>query len=79
MPALINLSRWDDKLLSFKRGKLSLSEAEEYMNQEVVRVNALADEYLKLNHKVNPEVETLLKEVQYNVMKLYMKECVKYV
>jgi predicted nucleotidyltransferase len=72
-------SKQRDKLLSFKRGKLSLSEAEEYMNQEVVRVNALTDEYLKLNHKVNPEVETLLKEVQYNVMKTYMKECVKYV
>ena len=70
-------SKQREKLLAFKKGSLTLPEAEEYMNQEVVRVNALVDVYLKQEHKVNKEVENLLREVQYNVMKIYMKEVVR--
>lgn len=70
-------SKQREKLLAFKKGSLTLPEAEEYMNQEVVRVNALVDVYLKQGHKVNKEVEDLLREVQYNVMKTYMKEVMR--
>jgi hypothetical protein len=70
-------SKQREKLLAFKKGSLTLPEAEEYMNQEVVRVNALVDVYLKQEHKVNKEVEDLLREVQYNVMKTYMKEVMR--
>jgi hypothetical protein len=70
-------SKQREKLLAFKKGSLTLPEAEEYMNQKVVRVNALVDVYLKQEHKVNKEVEELLREVQYNVMKTYMKEVMR--
>ena len=70
-------SKQREKLLAFKKGSLTLPEAEQYMNQEVVRVNALVDTYLKQEHKVNKEVEELLREVQYNVMKIYMKEVMR--
>ena len=72
-------SKQRDKLLSLKSGHLSFQEAEEYMNTEIVRIKALTEDYLATNHPEDKEVSRLLDEVQYNIMKLYMKECVKYV
>lgn len=68
-----------DKLLSLKRGDLTLKEAEEYMNTELTRVEALTVDYLSVNRPEDKYVNELLDEVQYNIMKLYMQEVVKYV
>lgn len=70
-------SKQREKLLDLKHGKLLSVEAEEYMNMELVRVDALTTDYLKQEHKENKEVEKLLKEVQCNVMTIYMKEVMK--
>lgn len=72
-------SKQRNKLLSLKSGHLSFQEAEEYMNTEIVRIEALTVDYLAVNRPEDKEVSGLLDEVQYNIMKLYMKECVKYV
>lgn len=72
-------SQQRDLLLSLKRGALSYREAEEYMNMQYVHVNKVADEYLLTNRPEDKYVNELLDEVQYNVMKLYMKEVMKYV
>lgn len=66
-----------DKLLSLKQGDLSFKEAEEYMNTELVRVEALTVDYLAADRPEDKYVDELLNEVQYNVMKLYMKEVMK--
>jgi hypothetical protein len=68
-----------DKLLSLKRGDLTLTEAEEYMNTELTRIEALTIDYLAVDRPKNKEVDKLLDEVQYNIMKTYMQEVVKYV
>ncbi|MBR4983995.1 MAG: hypothetical protein IKY94_15800 [Lachnospiraceae bacterium] len=68
-----------DKLLSLKRGDLTLTEAEEYMNTELTRVEALTIDYLATWRPINMDVYKLLDEVQYNIMKIYMQEVVKYV
>ena len=68
-----------DKLLSLKRGDLTLTEAEEYMNTELTRVEALTIDYLATWRPINMDVYKLLDEVQYNIMKTYMQEVVKYV
>ena len=71
-------SKQRDKLLSFKQGDLTLKEAEEYMNTELTRVEALTIDYLAINRPENKEIDVLLDEVQYNIMKTYMQEVVKY-
>ena len=71
-------SKQRDKLLSFKQGDLTLKEAEEYMNTELTRVEALTIDYLAINRPENKEIDILLDEVQYNIMKIYMQEVVKY-
>ena len=68
-----------DKLLSLKRGDLTLTEAEEYMNTELTKVEALTIDYLATWRPINMDVYKLLDEVQYNIMKTYMQEVVKYV
>lgn len=70
-------SKQRDKLLSLKSGHLSFQEAEEYMNTEIVRIKALTVDYLATNRPEDKEVSKLLDEVQYNVMKLYMKEVIR--
>ena len=72
-------SKQRDKLLSLKRGDLSLKEAEEYMDAELTRVEALTIDYLATWRPINMDVYKLLDEVQYNIMKIYMQEVVKYV
>lgn len=71
-------SKQRDKLLSLKRGDLTLKEAEEYMNSELTRVEALTIDYLATDRPINMDVYNLLDEVQYNIMKIYMREVVKY-
>ena len=70
-------SKQRDKLLSLKSGHLSFQEAEEYMNSEIVRIKALTVDYLAVNRPEDKEVSRLLDEVQYNIMKLYMKEVIR--
>ena len=70
-------SKQRDKLLSLKRGDLTFKEAEEYVNNELIRVEALTIDYLAIDRPKNKEVDKLLDEVQYNIMKIYMKEIIK--
>lgn len=72
-------SKQRDKLLALKQGALTFKEAEEYMNTELTRVEALTIDYLNEYRPIDKEVHDLLDEVQYNIMKLYMREVVKYV
>lgn len=71
-------SKQRDKLLSLKRGDLTFKEAEEYVNNELTRVEALTIDYLAVDRPKNKEVDKLLDEVQYNITKIYMQEVVKY-
>ena len=58
---------------------MTFKEAEEYVNNELTRVVALTIDYLSVDRQKNKKVDTLLDEVQYNIMKIYMQEVVKYV
>lgn len=58
-------------IMDIKLGKYNLEEARKIAKSSIGRIESIADEFTqKIENKGNPEVDELLNDVQYNIMKI---------
>ena len=64
-----------DYLMAVKKGLYGLEDAREVGRESIERVTLMADAFTeKVENKGNPEVDDILNDVQYNIMKIAIRE-----
>lgn len=61
-------------LVEVKKGLYNLEEARTHANDAIEHIDLLCDDFLKNEHTVDTKIDTLLDDVQYEIMKIAIKK-----
>lgn len=61
-------------LVEVKKGLYNLEEARTHANDAIEHIDLLCDDFLKNEHMVDTKIDTLLDDVQYEIMKIAIKK-----